>query len=140
MPKKPRGLWKNTGTCRPDRAARSTAARGMHNLGILGSENKSTPCAHCVKILTPNVWRRCRLRLDPFHSLREKLSLEDHLHQSLPPAMDYCFLSSSSFWSVKGLPPDCKVVIHASRSEPASALASLVLAHAAKAAKSSMAP
>jgi RNA polymerase-binding transcription factor DksA len=27
-----------------------------------------------VKILTPNVWRRCRLRLDVFYALRENLS------------------------------------------------------------------
>src|SRR6516164_3257524 len=36
----------------------------------------SAPIA--VKILTPNVWRRCRLRLDVFHALRENLSSEDH--------------------------------------------------------------
>ena len=32
----------------------------------------SVPIA--VKILTPNVWRRCRLRLDVFHAPRENLS------------------------------------------------------------------
>src|SRR5215831_3916759 len=38
------------------------------------SEGTYGICAHCGDELTPNVWRRCRLRLDVFHALRENLS------------------------------------------------------------------
>jgi hypothetical protein len=40
----------------------------------LGFRQTSRRAPIAVKTLTPNVWRRCRPRLDVFHALRENLS------------------------------------------------------------------